>query len=328
MKTRLTEALGITCPVIQAPMAFAAGGALASAVSNAGGLGMIGGGYGDAGWIEQQFAIAAGARAGCGLITWKLAEQPHLLERVLAQDPAAVFLSFGDPAPFAPAIRQAGVPLICQVQTLRDAQQALDCGADIIVAQGADAGGHGEARGTFALVPEIADEIARQNSQALLCAAGGITDGRGLAAALMLGADGAVIGTRFWASREALVHPRILNRALAATGDDTIRTRVVDVVRGLDWPGRYNVRVLRNPFIQKWHGAEDALQLQAGAEAAKWAAAQEAGDPDIATAITGEGIGMIRSAPPAGDILANLMTDARQCLARAASAAGRASALT
>ncbi|KIC35728.1 NAD(P)H-dependent flavin oxidoreductase [Leisingera sp. ANG-M7] len=322
MKTRLTEALGIACPVIQAPMAFAAGGALARAVTQAGGLGMIGGAYGDAGWIEQQFAAAEGARAGCGLITWKLAEQPHLLDLVLAQDPAAVFLSFGNPAPFAPAVRDAGVPLICQVQTLRDARQALDCGADILVAQGADAGGHGEARGTFALVPEIADDIARRNSQALLCAAGGITDGRGLAAALMLGADGAVIGTRFWASHEALVHPRILDRALAATGDDTIRTKVVDVVRGYDWPARYNGRVLRNSFIQKWHGSEAALRKEADAEAAKWSAALDAGDPEVATAFAGEGIGLIRSAAPAGRILADLMEDAQQCLARAAAAMG------
>ncbi|MEW2915819.1 nitronate monooxygenase [Ruegeria sp. ANG10] len=318
MKTRLTEALGITCPVIQAPMAFAAGGALASAVSSAGGLGLIGGAYGDAAWIGQQFDIAADARVGCGLITWKLAERPHLLDRVLARDPAALFLSFGNPAPFAPAITEAGVPLICQVQTLRDARQALDCGADIIVAQGADAGGHGEARGTFALVPEIADEIARQNSEVLLCAAGGITDGRGLAAALMLGADGVVIGTRFWASHEALVHPRILDRAMAATGDDTIRTRVVDVIRGYDWPGRYNGRVLRNPFIQKWHGSEDALKLEAGVVAANWAAAQEAGDIDVATAFAGEGIGLISSAAPAGDILARLMAGAQRCLAGAA----------
>ncbi|UWQ32325.1 nitronate monooxygenase [Leisingera sp. M527] len=315
MKTRLTEALGITCPVIQAPMAFAAGGALASAVSSAGGLGMIGGAYGDAAWIDQQFGLAADARVGCGLITWKLAEQPQLLDRVLARDPAALFLSFGDPAPFAPAIKDAGVALICQVQTLRDARQALDCGADIIVAQGADAGGHGEARGTFALVPEIADEIARRNSKALLCAAGGITDGRGLAAALMLGADGAVIGTRFWASHEALVHPRILDRALAATGDDTIRTRVVDVVRGYDWPGRYNGRVLRNRFIQKWHGSEEALKLEAGAEAAKWSAAQEAGDPDVATAFAGEGIGLIDKVQSASDILACITAQAQQCLA-------------
>ncbi|NSY41248.1 nitronate monooxygenase family protein [Leisingera sp. ANG59] len=317
MKTRLTEALGITFPVIQAPMAFAAGSALASAVSGAGGLDMIGGAYGDAGWIERQFGAAAGARVGCGLITWKLAEQPHLLDRVLTHDPAAVLLASGNPKPFASAIRDAGVPLICQVQTLRDARQALDCGAEIIVAQGADAGGHGEARGTFALIPEIADEIARQDSKALLCAAGGIADGRGLAAALMLGADGAVIGTRFWASREALVHPRILDRALEATGEETIRTRVADVVRGFDWPGRYNGRVLRNPFIQKWHGSEDALKLEAGAEAAKWAAAQEAGDPYFATAFAGEGIGLISSAAPAGDILANLMLDAQRCLAEA-----------
>ena len=114
----------------------------------------------------------------------------------------------------------------------------------------------------------------------------------------------------------------VLDRALAATGDDTIRTKVVDVVRGYDWPARYNGRVLRNSFIQKWHGSEAALRTEADPEAVKWAAAQEAGDPDVATAFAGEGIGLISSAAPAGDILANLMADAQQCLEGATSAMG------
>ena len=319
MKTRLTEALGITYPVIQAPMAAAAGGALASAGSRAGGLGMIGGAYGDADWIDAQFDIAAGARVGCGLITWKLADQPQVLDRVLAHEPAAVFLSFGNPAPFAPTILAAGVPLICQVQTLRDAQMAMECGATVIVAQGAEAGGHGATRGTFTLVPEIADEIARCNSPALLCAAGGIADGRGVAAALMLGADGVVMGTRFWASRETLVAPSLLSRALAATGDDTIRTRVVDILRGLDWPARYTGRVLLNPFIQAWHGAEKALRENADDAAATWSQALEKGDAEVATAFAGEGIGLIHSVPSAGDILTAVMADAQRRLGGRAS---------
>lgn len=238
-----------------------------------------------------------------------------MLDRVLAQDPAAVFLSLGNPAPFASAIRGAGVPLICLGQTLRDARKALDCGADIFVAQGSDAGGHGEARGTFALVPEIVDETARQNSGAMLYAAGGVADSRALAAALMLGAAGAVVATRFWASYGALVHPRILDRALRANGDDTIRTHVVDIVRGSNWPGRYNGRVLCNPFFQKWHGQEDTLKLAASVEAAKWAAAQEAGDLEVATAFAGEGVGLISSSVPAGEILVKLIADAQWCMA-------------
>src|SRR3954447_17130745 len=97
LRTRLTDRLGIRYPILSAPMAFAAGGALASAVSAAGGLGLIGGGYGDAAWLEEQFAAAGNQRVGAGFITWSLARAPHLLDRVLARAPAAVMLSFGDP---------------------------------------------------------------------------------------------------------------------------------------------------------------------------------------------------------------------------------------
>src|SRR5579875_2734255 len=114
LRTRLTERLGIEHPIVGAPMAFAAGGRLAAAVTNAGGLGLIGGGYGDAAWLEREFAAAGNARVGCGFITWSLARRPALLDQALARAPAAIMLSFGDPAPFAPAIRRAGSLLICQ----------------------------------------------------------------------------------------------------------------------------------------------------------------------------------------------------------------------
>lgn len=186
-------------------MAFAAGGRLAAAVTEAGGLGLIGGGYGNAEWIEREFTAAGNTRVGCGFITWSLARQPELLDRVLSHAPAALMLSFGDPAPFAPAIRRAGSVLICQVQTLPHARQALAAGAEIIVAQGTEAGGHGGSRATLTLTPEIADLLARESPDTLLVSAGGIADGRGLAAVLMLGADGVLVGSRLWASEEALV---------------------------------------------------------------------------------------------------------------------------
>ncbi|MFT6226687.1 MAG: nitronate monooxygenase, partial [Paracoccaceae bacterium] len=257
MHTRLTEYFGIAHPVILAPMAGAAGGALASAVSRAGGLGLVGGGYGDAGWFAHELALAE-APIGAGFITWSLAKQPHLLDQALAANPRAIMLSFGDPAPFASAIHAAKVPLICQAQTLDHARAAVDAGAQVIVAQGGEAGGHGDLRGTMTLVPEVADMLAARSPDTILCAAGGIADGRGLAAALMLGADGAVVGSRFWASAEALVPPAMQQAAIAATGDDTLRTRVVDRVRGLRWPGGFTIRVLKNDFTDRWHGAEDA----------------------------------------------------------------------
>ncbi len=310
MRTRLTERLNIYYPVIQAPMAFAAGGALASAVSRAGGFGLIGGGYGDANWIDEQFTIAGETKIGCGFITWVLREKPDLLPSVLSRRPAAIFLSFGDPAPYADIIHAAGALLICQVQTLTDAKHALAIGADIVVAQGSEAGGHGEGRGTLPLVPEIADEIARTAPNTLLCAAGGIADGRGIVAALALGADGVVIGTRFWASSEAIVHPNFLAQAVRATGDETICTQVADLVRGLDWPERYNSRVVRNAFIRRWNGAENQLSSELPEQSKLWHQSQESGDTNIATAIVGEAIGLINDVPDAASILNSLMTRA------------------
>src|SRR5271169_6992383 len=105
LKTRLTEKLGIEHPILSAPMHVFAGGRLAAAVSEAGGLGLIGGGYGDAGWLESQFAAAGKARVGCGFITWSMARDPKLLDQVLAKRPAAVMLSFGELEPHASKIR-------------------------------------------------------------------------------------------------------------------------------------------------------------------------------------------------------------------------------
>ena len=122
----LTERFGLDHPVVMAPMGIAGGGRLAAAVSASGGLGLIGGGYGDEGWLREQISAAGDARVGCGFVTWSLRKQPHLLEIALEHLPAAMFLSFGDPQPFAGRIKQAGVPLICQIQTIVDARRAIE----------------------------------------------------------------------------------------------------------------------------------------------------------------------------------------------------------
>jgi nitronate monooxygenase len=237
LNTRLTEFFGIEHPIVLAPMAMISGGRLAAAVTSAGGLGLIGGGYCDPEWLQREFDQADGTRVGCGFITWSLARTPRVVDEALAREPATIMLSFGDLRPCADRIRAAGVPLTAQVQNLDHARRALDAGADIIVAQGGEAGGHGmSARSTFTLVPEVVDLVAERSPETLVLAAGGVADGRGLAAALALGADGALVGTRFWASPEALVSPRAHLRAIDSSGDDTFRTQVYDVVRRLDWP--------------------------------------------------------------------------------------------
>jgi nitronate monooxygenase len=310
IRTRLTERFGLSHPIISAPMAFAAGGRLAAAVSNAGGLGLIGGGYGDGVWLEEQFRAAGNARVGCGFITWSLKQQPHLLDSALAHNPVALFLSFDDPAPFARRIKDAGATLICQVQTRRGAEMALDAGADVMVAQGAEAGGHAGSRATLTLVPEVADLIAARAPATLLCAAGGIADGRGLAAALMLGADGALVGSRFWASEEALVHSGLHAAAIAATGDDTVQTRVTDIARGRSWPDAYRIRVVRNAFTERWHEHDDDLRDVAEREGPAFQAALAAGDARIGTPIVGEAAGLIRSVDTAAAILERMTAEA------------------
>src|SRR5262245_24948705 len=309
--TRLTQRLGIAHPIVSAPMDVIAGGRLAAAVSAAGGLGLIGGGYADDDdWLQRELAAAGNQAVGCGCITWSLRQRPQLLEVAIARHPKAIFLSFDDPEPFAGRIKAAGIPLLCQLQTRADAERAVDCGADIIVAQGTEAGGHGGTRATLTLVPEVADLIASRAPQTLLCAAGGIVDGRGLAAALMLGADGVVVGTRFWAAQEALVPPSLHRAALAASGDDTVRQSVLDIVRERAWPARYTGRVLRNDFVREWLGREGELRDARAEQVERYRAASKAADPAIAATIVGEGVGLIHAIEPAAVILDRMVAEA------------------
>ena len=314
LATRLTRSWGFEHPVVSAPMAFAGGGLLAAAVSRGGGLGLIGGGYGDATWLEEQFAAAQGSRIGVGFITWSLRKSPSLLTDVLKHRPAAVMLSFGDPRPFVAEIRAAGARLICQCQDMAHVMDAVDVRADAVVAQGAEAGGHGALRGAITFVPEAADYLESHAPDTLLLAAGGIADGRGLAAALMLGADGVLVGTRLWASKEALVHARHHQAILETDGDGTIRTRAPDIARQIPWPKGFTARVRRNAFTDRWHGREDELERNASAEGARYRKGFAEGDPENTGVWFGEAAGLIRSIEPAADIVARMVADARACL--------------
>jgi nitronate monooxygenase len=312
LRTRLNEVLEIEHPIISAPMAFAAGGHLASAITGAGGLGLIGGGYGDANWLEREFTEAGDARVGCGFITWSLAKKTQLLELVLAHSPAAVMLSFGSPMPFARSIKNSGAKLICQIQCMEHAREAVAAGADIVVAQGAEAGGHGLSRATFTLVPEVANYLAKAAPKTVLVAAGGIADGRGLAAALLLGAEGALIGSRFWASSEALVNPAFQKRAASADGDATIRTKVVDIARKLEWPASFTARVMKTRFVEDWHGREAELAKPevSDREMQRYVSAMQRGDPDNTAVWVGEATGLIDDVRPAADLLKEIVRDA------------------
>ena len=276
----------------------------------AGGLGLLGGGYGDGDWIDREWARAGNARIGCGFITWSLAKKPELLDRALAHQPVALMLSFGDPRPFAPKIKAAGARLICQVQTLTQAREAIEAGADVIVAQGTEAGGHGMSEPLFTLLPQVVDAWPR----ASVAAAGGIADGRGLAAALLLGAEGVLMGTRFYASQEADGHPEAKRRIVAAEGGQTVRSIVFDLTRGMRWPPAYTGRLLRNRHLETWLGRESELEARMEEAEREYAAARERGDFDVAGVIAGEACALIHDVPPAGEIVERIVAEADRLL--------------
>lgn len=293
-----------------------AGGVLAAAVSRAGGLGLIGGGYADdEAWLDEQFDLAADARVGCGFITWSLAERPQLLDVALRREPVAVMLSFGDPTLFSEKILANRALLLCQVQDRAQAERALDAGAHALVAQGSEAGGHGYGtRSTMTLVPEIADLVRHRGSDAAVLAAGGIADGRGLAAALTLGAGAALVGSRFYAAAEALSMPEAKQQVAEASGDGTRRTSVYDLVRGRSWPPEHTMSVLENDFVARWHGAEDALAGELESAAAEFHRAAAARDYRVANVTVGQAAGLIDSVQPAADIVAAMTEQAATAL--------------
>lgn len=311
--TALTRRLGIRLPLLGAPMARCAGGDLAAAVSRAGGLGFIGGSSGSAELFDAEFARAGDSPVGIGFITWLLADKPELLDAALAHRPAAVMLSFGNHEPFIDAVKATGVPVVCQVQTIGAAEQAITTGADIIVAQGQEAGGHGIAgRSTLTLAPAIVDRLG---GAVPVVAAGGIADGRGLAAALMLGCDGALMGTRLVATLESVWPQHKKSALVEASAEDTVRTEVFDILRrGEPWPTPFDGRALRNTMTERWHGNESALYSQLGQEQTRFAAAEERGDPMEAAVWAGECVDLIDAIEPAEALITRIARQAEGLL--------------
>jgi nitronate monooxygenase len=307
----LRTLLGIRRPLLGAPMAGVSGGRLAAAVSRAGGLGFIGGGYGDHDWLVEQLELCDGQPFGVGFITWALARRPELLDLALQARPRAVLLSFGELGDLGRRVRDAGVPLIAQVQTVAQAIGAAHAGADIVVAQGGEAGGHGGWRGTMALVPAVVDAVAPLP----VVAAGGIADGRGLAAALMLGASGALCGTAFYACHESLAHDEAKRRLVRASGDDTVKGPIFDWLRGIAWPdGPWSLRTLRNDSTERWGGDLDGLHRTLPEQQKVLERARHCADFDIAPVIAGEAADLVRERRSAETVVADFVQQAARCL--------------
>ncbi len=313
LATFLTEAWGLRVPIVGAPMSPQAGGRLAAALSACGALGMIGVASGQP--VEQlardvdEFRGLAGDRPfGIGLVAWAVAARSELLDAALRAKPFAIAMSFGDPAPYAARIRDAGVHLVSQVQDRASALAAEAAGAALIVAQGTEAGGHTGGVGTLPLLQIVLDAV-----RAPVVAAGGIAHGRGLAAVLAAGAEGAWIGTPLLVAEEARNSPRARQRLLEAEETETVLTSVFDVAQGIPWPAPFRGRALKNHFSERWAGHEADLARDPDARSSL-DAAKRAEDYATAFLYAGQAVGMLRHVEPAADIVRRIATEAEACL--------------
>jgi nitronate monooxygenase len=311
--TPLCTLLGIERPILNASMAGTATGELAAAVSQAGGFGMIGGTNPDgASWLREQIRIARSLTSrpfGVGFIS-SFPDTAELARVAVDEGVAAINHSFADPTPFVAPTHAAGIKIFAQVQTLKQAITAARAGVDVIIAQGGEAGGHSGALGTFALLPAVVDAVAPLP----VVAAGGIADGRGLAAALLLGAQGAWMGTRFVTSQEWGGPSWEQEAVLAATSDDTVQTRLYDLIAERPFPAENPDRVLRNAFIDRWSGREAEIPAHREALQAEVAAGDERADLAVAGVSAGVSAGLINSARPAGEIVRDIVQEAEDLL--------------
>ena len=317
LSTPWSRALRLGAPILNAPMGGVAGGELASAVSRAGGLGMVGvGSAGSVGLLEREAAHPrdAGLPFGIGLLDWAVADEPRLLDAAIDAAPALIAVSFGDRWPWVDRVRDAGILTAAQIANVRTARNAAGAGVEILVARGAEGGGHGEpSGGTLPLLEEVLDVVT-----APVLAAGGISSPRGLAAVLAAGASGAWLGTAFAACPESL-SPEAARLALVdATDTDTVTTRVFDVAFGYPWPTKYPERVLRNQFWERWFGREDQLSGDSRARS-EFLTARAQGHPGYLHVDAGQGVGQLTEIRPASEVIERLCAGAAELLGRWAS---------
>ncbi len=327
MKTELCERLGIDLPIIQAPIGGAAGAPIAAAVSNAGGLGSVTV-SGNGADVAREKIREVRERTSKPFAVNLLMSFPHEeeLEVCLEERVPVVSFFWGDPSRHLERFHTAGATVLLQVGSVEEAQRAVGAGVDIVVAQGWEAGGH--VRGnvaTLPLVPSVVDAVA----PVPVVAAGGIVDGRGLAAVLALGAVGAWIGTRFLASEEASVHPDYRARILRGTAAETVHTTLFDI----NFPDAPH-RVLRNSTFAAWEaagrpasgqrpGEGDVLATDAYDNSVvryQSAAARDdhEGDIEALPMWAGQGVGLVDRVQPAGEIVREIAEDAKRILERLA----------
>ena len=314
LRTPVCALLGIEHPIVLGGMGTGTSPELVAAVSGAGGLGILGASRqnpDELGREVEQIRRATDKPFGLNLLLFR--ERPGQYDALVATRPRVVSTAWPnveqDLAAYAAKAHAAGALFMHMVSTVDEARKAARAGADVIVAQGMEGGGHIGLMGTMPLVPMVVSVVA----PVPVLAAGGVADGRGLAAALALGADGVLLGTRFLATDESPIAKGFKQAIVESDGHDTLVTDIPDVANGQVWPGAY-VRVRRNRFIEEWIGREGELRRRRHEVRAQLAEAARSGDPDRGAIMLGQTAGLIDRVEPAADLVRQIASDAESIL--------------
>jgi nitronate monooxygenase len=316
METRLTKLLGIQHPIVSAAMANHSGGRLAGAVSKAGGLGTFGVAGKPPEWLRQEVAAVRSqteAPFGVGFLTHHLQDDEELFAAALAERIPVIAFSFADPQPWLGRARDAGCKTICQVQSMQRAQEAVDAGADVLVAQGVEAGGH---TGALSMLP-LLEQVLDAYPDIPVVASGGIGSGRTLAAVLGAGADGAWMGTRFLATPEAVeVSQAHKDLIVHSDGSDTAFTAMWDQLLDNPWPEGIGGRGYANAFYRQWQGRERELADRLPYVREEWQRLRTADPIEQGAVWMGLSAGQVQSVMPAAEVIEQVMGEAERLLER------------
>ena len=314
LHTRICDLLGIAHPIVLGGMGFGTSVPLVAAVSNAGGLGTLAvTGFKPPMISEQIAAIRSATEKPFGVnFLLFLADEASFAAALEARPPVVSFAwaRFDqDLRPYVQRVHEAGLLATYMAGDVAEAVRAAETGVDVIIAQGTEAGGHVGWMASMPLVPMIVRAVAPLP----VLAAGGIANGQGMVAALALGAEGVLLGTRFLATDESPLHANFKQAIVRSNGHDTVLTEIPDIASGRVWPGAM-ARALRNGFIEQWAGREWELRRHARAVGQTTQAARLAGDVDRATLLFGQDAGLIDSVLPAGEVIQRMVAEAEEII--------------
>lgn len=314
MRTAFTEAFELQHPVVLAGMAGPTTPELAAEVSNAGGLGILGASGTDAvGFRDLVEAVRALTDRPFGLNLLLHFYSPDEVRALVDAGPPVLSTAWAredqDLRPLFAYAHERGVRVLHMVSTVPEAVRAAEAGADAIVAQGTEGGGHVGEIGTSVIVPMVVDAV----DPLPVLAAGGVADGRSLAAMLALGAAGVLMGTRFLATLEARLHDNLKRDIVESSGHDTIATDLPDILLGTDWPGAL-ARTGRNRLIERWLGRPNELRRHRAAAFERLQEARRAGDTEEAVTYMGQVAGLIQDVVPARDVVEDVVREAERII--------------